>query len=162
MVFGYLIGYLVVAFVLLPIYYKMNLTSIYSYLQLRFGFWSYKTGAALFLISRVIGASIRLLLVASVLQMILFDDLGVPFELTVLLSVLLIWIYTNRGGIKTIIWTDTLQTAFMLGSVVLTAGLLGSKAKGTRNELVILFDENDVVKRFNMSNSPIEAGTGIF
>lgn len=124
MVFGYLIGYLVVAFVLLPIYYKMNLTSIYSYLQLRFGFWSYKTGAALFLISRVIGASIRLLLVASVLQMILFDDLGVPFELTVLLSVLLIWIYTNRGGIKTIIWTDTLQTAFMLGSVVLTVWLL--------------------------------------
>ncbi len=125
MVFGYLIGYLVVAYVLLPIYYKMDLTSIYSYLKSRFGFWSYKTGSALFLISRIIGASIRLLLVASVLQLILFDEMGVPFEITVLASVLLIWVYTNRGGIKTIIWTDTLQTAFMLASVVLTVFLLG-------------------------------------
>ena len=125
MVFGYLIGYFIVAYVLLPIYYKMNLTSIYSYLKTRFGLWSYKTGSALFLISRVIGASIRLLLVASVLQLILFDDLGVPFEITVLVSVLLIWVYTNRGGIKTIIWTDTLQTAFMLASVIVTVYLIG-------------------------------------
>ena len=125
LVFGYLIGYLVVAYVLMPIYYKMNLTSIYGYLKSRFGFWSYKTGSLLFLISRIIGASIRLLLVASVLQLILFDDIGVPFEITVLTSVLLIWIYTNRGGIKTIIWTDTLQTAFMLASVLVTVYLIG-------------------------------------
>ena len=125
MVFGYLVGYFVVAYVLMPIYYKLNLTSIYSYLKTRFGKWSYKTGSALFLISRIIGASIRLLLVASVLQLILFEDLGVPFEITVLASVLLIWVYTNRGGIKTIIWTDTMQTAFMLASVIVTVYFIG-------------------------------------
>ena len=125
MVFGYLFGYIIVAYVLLPIYYRMNLTSIYTYLESRFGFWSYKTGAAFFLLSRIIGASIRLLLVASVLQLILFDEIGIPFELTVLVSVLLIWVYTNRGGIKTIIWTDTLQTAFMLASVILTVYMIG-------------------------------------
>lgn len=125
MVFGYLVGYFVVAYVLMPIYYKLNLTSIYSYLKTRFGKWSYKTGSALFLISRIVGASIRLLLVASVLQLILFEDLGVPFEITVLASVLLIWVYTNRGGIKTIIWTDTLQTAFMLASVIVTVYFIG-------------------------------------
>ena len=126
MVFGYLFGYVVVAYVLLPIYYKMNLTSIYTYLETRFGFWSYKTGAAFFLLSRIIGASIRLLLVASVLQLILFDEIGIPFELTVLVSVLLIWVYTSRGGIKTIIWTDTLQTAFMLASVILTVYMIAN------------------------------------
>ena len=119
-VLGYLVGYFIVAFVLLPLYYKLNLTSIYEYLKQRFGFWSYKTGASFFLLSRVIGASVRLLLVANVLQSILFDDWGIPFEVTVIISVLLIWLYTNKGGIKTIVWTDTLQTAFMLGSVLLT------------------------------------------
>ena len=125
MVFGYFIGYLIVAYVLLPIYYKMELTSIYSYLEKRFGFWSYKTGAGFFLLSRLIGASIRLLLVSSVLQLILFDDIGIPFEITVITSVLLIWIYTNKGGIKTIIWTDTIQTFFMLASVLITVCLIG-------------------------------------
>lgn len=119
-VLGYLIGYFIVAYVLLPIYYKLNLTSIYEYLKQRFGFWSYKTGASFFLLSRIIGASVRLLLVANVLQDILFDDWGIRFEFTVVISVILIWLYTNRGGIKTIVWTDTLQTAFMLGSVLLT------------------------------------------
>lgn len=119
-VLGYLVGYFVVAFVLLPIYYRLNLTSIYEYLKGRFGTWSYKTGAGFFLLSRVIGASVRLLLVANVLQDLLFKKWGVPFEATVVISVLLIWIYTNRGGIKTIVWTDTLQTAFMLASVILT------------------------------------------
>ena len=119
-VFGYLFGYFVVAYVLLPLYYRLNLISIYQYLEERFGFWSYKTGASFFLISRIIGASVRLLLVANVFQLILFDDWGVRFEATVAISVLLIWIYTSRGGIKTIVWTDTLQTAFMLLSVILT------------------------------------------
>jgi len=119
-VLGYLVGYFIVAYVLLPIYYRLNLTSIYEYLKQRFGFWSYKTGASFFLLSRIIGASVRLLLVANVLQDILFDDWGIRFEFTVVISVILIWLYTNRGGIKTIVWTDTLQTAFMLGSVLLT------------------------------------------
>lgn len=123
-VFGYFFGYLVVAYVLIPLYYKMNLTSIYGYLEKRFGFWSYKTGAFFFLISRIIGASVRLLLVANVLQEILFNQWGVPYFVTVIISVLLIWIYTNKGGIKTIIWTDTLQTTFMLGSVFLTIYML--------------------------------------
>lgn len=125
-VFGYLIGYFIVAYVLLPLYYRLNLISIYEYLQNRFGLWSYKTGASFFLISRVIGASVRLLLVANVLQSILFDSWGIRFEYTVVISVLLIWIYTSRGGIKTIVWTDTLQTAFMLASVLLTVWFISN------------------------------------
>jgi SSS family transporter len=113
-VFGYLVGYFVIAYVLMPIYYKLNVTSIYQYLEDRFGTVSYKTGAFFFFISRVLGASFRLFLVAIVLQQFVFDALNVPFEVTVTLSILLIWIYTFKGGIKTIVWTDTLQTLFML------------------------------------------------
>ncbi len=126
MVFGYFSGYLVIAHILLPLYYKLNLTSIYSYLDSRFGFWSYKSGALLFLLSRVVGASARLFLMATVLQLTLFDSLGISFEYTVIITVLLIWLYTFRGGIKTIIWTDTLQTIFMLTSVVLTVVFIAS------------------------------------
>ena len=116
-VFGYLLGYIITAYVLLPIYYKQNVTSIYQYLDTRFGFVSYKVGAVSFFVSRVLGAAFRLFLVAIVLQQFVFDELGVPYELTVVISVLLIWIYTFKGGIKTIVWTDTLQTLFMLLSV---------------------------------------------
>ena len=119
-VFGYLLGYLVIAYVLLPIYYRQNVTSIYEYLDDRFGFVSYKVGALSFFVSRVLGASFRLFLVAIVLQQFVFDTWNVPFELTVTLSILLIWIYTFKGGIKTIVWTDTLQTLFMLVSVGLS------------------------------------------
>lgn len=120
LVLGYLLGYFVVANVLLPLYYRLNLTSIYTYLDSRFGFYSYKTGASFFLISRIIGASFRLFLVATVLQVSVFDAWGVPFVVTVVVTILLIWLYTNKGGIKTIIWTDTLQTAVLLISVILT------------------------------------------
>ncbi len=120
MVFGYFFGYLVISFVLLPLYYRLNLTSIYGYLQERFGFFSYKTGAIAFLISRTIGAAFRLFLVANVLQWLIFDQYNVPYWLTVTLTILLIWIYTFRAGIKTIIWTDTLQTFFMLVAVGVT------------------------------------------
>ncbi|TVZ15077.1 sodium:solute symporter [Maribacter sp. MAR_2009_72] len=119
-VLGYFLGYLVTAFVLLPIYYKQNVTSIYQYLDDRFGFVSYKVGAVSFFISRVLGAAFRLFLVAIVLQQFVFDAWNVPFEITVTLSILLIWVYTFRGGIKTIVWTDTLQTLFMLVSVILS------------------------------------------
>lgn len=135
MVFGYLLGYFVIAFVLLPIYYRMNVTSIYEYLKERFGIWSYKTGATIFLVSRIIGSSIRLLLVANVLQFILFDSWGIPFEATVVISILLIWIYTFRGGIKTIVWTDTFQTAFMLASVILTIWFI-SDALGLKGQSI--------------------------
>ncbi|MFS4494062.1 sodium:solute symporter [Maribacter sp. 2308TA10-17] len=119
-VFGYFLGYLITAYVLLPIYYKQNVTSIYEYLDERFGWMSYKVGAVSFFISRVLGAAFRLFLVAIVLQQFVFDAWNVPFELTVTLSILLIWVYTFRGGIKTIVWTDTLQTLFMLISVGLS------------------------------------------
>ncbi len=119
-VLGYLLGYVVVANVLLPLYYKLNLTSIYTYIDGRFGKYAYKTSASFFLLSRIIGASFRLYLVASVLQFSVFQPLGIPFFVTVFLTILLIWIYTFRGGIGTIIWTDTLQTFFMLMAVGLT------------------------------------------
>jgi len=117
MVLGYIIGYAVIGLVLMPLYYRLNLTSIYTYLRDRFGDYSYKTGASFFLISRIVGASFRLFLVANVLQLILFDSYGVPFWVTVVITISLIWLYTFRGGIKTIIWTDTFQTLFMLIAV---------------------------------------------
>jgi SSS family solute:Na+ symporter len=117
MVLGYVVGYAVIGLVLLPLYYKLNLTSIYTYLEDRFGKYSYKTGASFFLLSRTVGAAFRLFLVANVLQIILFDAYGVPFWMTVSITILLIWLYTFKGGIKTIVWTDTLQTLFMLIAV---------------------------------------------
>ena len=119
MVLGYLVGYTVIATVLMPLYYKLNLTSIYSYLDERFGFWSYKSGAFYFLLSRTIGASFRLFLVANVLQILVFDSWQIPFAVTVALTIALIWVYTHKAGIRTIIWTDTLQTLFMIVSVIL-------------------------------------------
>ncbi|GAB3820528.1 sodium:solute symporter [Pontibacter rugosus] len=117
LVLGYLLGYFVIATVLMPLYYRLNLVSIYTYLEDRFGWWSYKTGAAFFLLSRTLGAAIRLFLVAGVLQLAVFDDLGVPFTVSVIITIALIWVYTFRGGMKTIIWTDTFQTAAMLIAV---------------------------------------------
>jgi SSS family transporter len=119
-VFGYLVGYLVIAYVLIPIYYNLKVTSIYEFLKHRFGPNSHKTGFVFFFISRVLGASFRLFLVASVLQYFIFEAWNVPFEITVIFSILLIWIYTFKGGIKTIVWTDTLQTLFMLFAVFAT------------------------------------------
>lgn len=122
-VLGYTVGYAVIGLVLLPLYYKLNLTSIYTYLDTRFGNTSYKTGASFFLLSRIVGASFRLYLVANVLQLLVFDKMsfwgqqGVPFWVTVTITILLIWLYTFKAGIKTIVWTDTLQTLFMLIAV---------------------------------------------
>ena len=117
LVLGYIVGYLVIGTVLLPLYYKLNLTSIYSYLGDRFGRYSYKTGAWFFILSRTVGSNLRLLLVADVLQTLVFQPLGIPYWITVSVTILLIWVYTFKSGIKTIIWTDTLQTFFMLLSV---------------------------------------------
>jgi Na+/proline symporter len=111
------VGYAVIGLVLLPLYYRLNLTSIYTYLENRYGKNAYKTGASFFLLSRTIGAAFRLFLVANVLQIILFDSYGIPFWVTVTITILLIWLYTFKGGIKTIVWTDTLQTLFMLVAV---------------------------------------------
>jgi Na+/proline symporter len=119
-VFGYLFGYFVIALVLLPLYYRLKLTSIYTFLEQRFGFWSYKTGAGFFILSRTLGASLRMFLVINVLQVFVFDSWNIPFWVNVLIFIILIILYTLKGGIKTIIWTDTLQTTFMLLAVVLS------------------------------------------
>ena len=126
-VLGYWAGYFIVSFVLLPVYYKQKLTSIYEYLKKRFGNNSHKVGAVSFFISRVLGASFRLFLVAIVLQQFVFDAWGVPFEITVILSIVLIWVYTQKGGIKTIVWTDTLQTMLMLMAVGLSLYYIGNE-----------------------------------
>jgi len=118
MVLGYVLGYVFIAGVLLPVYYKLKLTSIYSYLGHRFGVVTEKTGSVFFLISRLIGASLRLFVVVSVLQYLVLDSMGIPLWITVIVTVMMIWIYTFRGGIKTIVWTDTLQTTFMLLAVI--------------------------------------------
>lgn len=115
---GYLFGYVAITFILLPLYYRLNVTTIYEYLQQRFGNVSYRTGAVFFFISRMLGSAFRLFLVAAVLQHYVFDTWNVPFPVTVGISILLIWLYTARGGIKTIVWTDTFQTLFMLSAVV--------------------------------------------
>lgn len=121
---GYLLGYAIIAFVLLPLYYRLNLTSIYGFLGQRFGPITHVMGAIFFLLSRIIGAALRMYLVANVLQEFVFDEYGIPFELTVTISIALIWVYTFKAGIKTIIWTDTLQTLFMLISVGLSVYLI--------------------------------------
>jgi len=126
-VLGYIVGYAVISMVLLPVYYKLNLTSIYTYLGNRFGNRAYKTGSVFFLISRIIGASFRMYLVVSVLQVFVFDYFHIPFWVTVVFFIILIQLYTMKGGIKTIVWTDTLQTTFMLASVMITIGLILSQ-----------------------------------
>jgi Na+/proline symporter len=129
-VLGYLLGYIVIAFVLLPLYYRMNLTSIYTYLEKRFGINAHKAGAFFFILSRTVGATARLYLVISVLQLFIFDELGIPFEATALVILLLILLYTFEGGVKTIIYTDTLQTTGMLVGLVVCIIVL-IKALGT-------------------------------
>jgi Na+/proline symporter len=124
MVMGYLLGYAVISAILLPAYYKLSLTTIYGFLEQRLGFFAYKTGAAYFLLSRVIGASFRLFLVAMVLDQFVFGPMGAPFFLTVMLTILLIWVYTFQGGIKTIVWTDSIQTLSMLGAVAVCVFLI--------------------------------------
>jgi Na+/proline symporter len=126
-VFGYFAGYLVVATILLPLYYRLHLTSIYSYLQTRFGFHSYKTGSLFFILSRTIGSALRLYIVINVLQTFVFDQWGISFWFTTAAFISLILLYTYKGGVKTIIWTDTLQTTFMLAALVLSIILIAKQ-----------------------------------
>lgn len=148
-VFGYFFGYLIIAYVLLPLYYKLNLTSIYTYLRDRFGVVSYKTGSVAFLISRTVGAAFRLFLVAKVLQLLVFDLFDIPFAITVIITIALIWLYTFKGGIKTIIFTDTLQTMFMLVSVVVTIAFLASALDlNSIGELINYTKESNLSKVF--------------
>lgn len=153
MVFGYLVGYAIIALVLMPIYYKMGLTTIYTYLDDRFGSNSYFIGSIYFLLSRLVGASLRLYLVSIVFQKFVMDALGVPFFVTVLVTILLIWIYTHKGGIKTIVLTDTLQTVTMLLAVFLTIIAIG-KTLGAAGfwDTITLVKESEYSQMFFFEN----------
>jgi SSS family solute:Na+ symporter len=147
-VLGYLVGYFVIALVLLPLYYRLKLTSIYSYLEQRFGFWSYKTGAGFFILSRTLGASLRMFLVINVLQIFVFDAWHIPFWINVLVFIMMIILYTLKGGIRTIIWTDTLQTTFMLLAVVLSVIYIGKNLNISPLKLVSIVKDSHVSKMF--------------
>jgi len=148
MVFGYLVGYFVIATVLMPLYYRLNLTSIYGYLEKRLGFFSYKTSAGFFLLSRLIGASFRLYLVAIVLQKFVLGPLGIPFWGTVMMTILLIWVYTFKGGIKTIVWTDTLQTIAMLTAVTFTIISIVNSLGGNISDIYRMIKESHYAQMF--------------
>jgi len=145
-VLGYILGYIVIAKVLMPLYYKMNLVSIYEYLLERFGKVSYKTGAAFFILSRTLGSAMRLYLATVVLQLFLFDGLGVPYWITACTTVALIWVYTFKGGIKTIVYTDAFQTIFLVSSVILCTVVI---ANALDVDFVELFDRISLTKSVN-------------
>jgi Na+/proline symporter len=148
LVLGYLLGYFVIANVLMPMYYRLNLVSIYTYLDQRFGIKTYKTGSSFFLLSQSMGASLRLFLVAGVLQIAFFDAYNIPFMVTVAITILLIWIYTFRAGIKTIVWTDTLQTFFMLLAVVITITIISKSLDLSFSGLLSTIDQHEYGKIF--------------
>jgi SSS family solute:Na+ symporter len=143
---GNFLGYWVIALVLIPLYYKLNLVSIYTYLDQRFGVSSYKTGSFFFLVSRTIGASFRMYLVAGVLQLAFFDALGIPFVVTVAIAIFMIWAYTFRAGIKTVIWTDSLQTTFLLASVVLTIIIISTQLNMNVGQMIKAIDAHPFSK----------------
>jgi Na+/proline symporter len=141
---GYVAGYVVIGTVLMPLYYRLQLVSIYTYLEQRFGYWSYKTGALFFLISRALGSGLRLYLVAGVLQLAVFDAMGVPFAATVVVSILFIYLYTFKGGLKTILWTDTFQTLAMLSCVALSIYFISSELNLSFKQLVSTVRESSM------------------
>lgn len=142
-VMGNMVGYAVIALILIPLFYKLNLISIYEYLSSRFGKKTYLSGATIFLISQTIGASFRLFLAATVLQIAFFESFGVPFYASVFVTMTLIWLYTFKSGIKTIVWTDTLQTAFLLAAVIITIGVIANQLGKSGWEMLALIGESD-------------------
>lgn len=148
MVFGFILGYIFVAYVLLPLYYRLNLISIYGYLEQRFGFYSYKSGAVFFILSKIVGASARLYLVAIILQKLVFDQWNIPFYLTITGIIILIWIYTFRSGIKTIVWTDTLQTICMLVALILIIWQVSTRLEMNVVEVVATVKESEHFRIF--------------
>jgi len=148
-VLGYFLGYFIIAFVLLPLFYRMKLTSIYNYLEHRFGMISYKTGALFFILSRILGATARLYLVINVLQIFILKDMHVPFAVTAFVILLMILLYTFKGGVKTIVFTDTLQTTFMLmGLIVCIVYIMNSMGQSFGSTLSSL-NQQGLTKIFN-------------
>jgi len=147
-VLGYLVGYWVIILVLMPLYYRLNLISIYTYLEQRFDKYSYKTGAFFFLVSRTIGSSLRLYLAATVLQLFLFDAWGVPFIFTVATTIVLIWVYTFKGGVKTIVWTDSFQTIFLVAAVGICVYIIANSMGLSFSGMVSLIESSDYSKIF--------------
>lgn len=145
-VLGYVLGYLVIARLLMPLYYRLNVTSIYEYLEKRFGKISYKTGASFFILSRTLGSATRLYLATIVLQLFLFEDLGVPYWITAVITIVLIWVYTFKGGIKTIVYTDTFQTVFLVSAVVICTVII---AQALDVNFFGLFDQISATKTTN-------------
>jgi len=156
-VLGYLVGYWVIILILMPLYYRLKVVSIYTYLEQRFDIWAHKTGAFIFLVSRSVGSSLRLFLAATVLQLFLFDAWGVPFFVTVAITITLIWIYTFKGGVKTIIWTDTFQTFFLVGAVAITVWQIADKLGFSFSEMVNTINIGGYSKIFvfDSINSPL-------
>lgn len=148
-VFGNLVGYWLIAFLLLPFYYRLRLISIYTFLEERLGFFSLKTASFFFLLSKVIGSAFRLYLVALVLQLAFFDAVGLPFAASVSVSILLIWLYTYRAGIKTIVWTDTLQTTFLVAAVLFTIYELSTQMQMNAAQLAHSVMESEQSRIFN-------------
>ena len=152
MVLGYIVGYYAIAYILLPIYYRLRIPSIYSYLKERFGSWSHKTGALLFFISRLTVAALRLMLVAHVLQTFIFSAWGIPFWVTVAVTIGLIWLYTHRGGMQTVIWTDVFQTSVMLTSLIITIILISQQLHSPSLEILRRVADSGYASWFEFSD----------
>lgn len=148
MTLGFIVGQLIIAFLLTPLFYKMNLVSIYEYLENRFGVSSYKTGACFFFISKMLGAAVRLFLVCAVLQLLVFEPLHLPFILNVVFTILLVWLYTFRGGVKTLIWTDSLKTFCLLVTVILTIYYIASDLCLDFTAMVNAIKDSDLSRTF--------------
>lgn len=148
MVLGFIVGQMIVAFVLVPLFYRMNLVSIYEYLENRFGVSSYKTGAWFFFISKMLGASVRLFLVCLTLQLLIFEPFHLPFLLNVILTVFIVWLYTFRGGVKSLIWTDVLKTFCLIVSVVLCIYYIASDLQLNFTGLISSISDSDYSKIF--------------
>lgn len=151
-VLGYLAGYWVIMYVLMPLYYRLNLISIYTYLEQRFDKWAYKTGAFFFLISRSLGSALRLYLAANVLQLFLFDQFHVPFIVTVATTIVLIWLYTFKGGVKTIVYTDSFQTLFLVTAVIVAVWQISSQLGLSFSEITGIFSDSEYSKMFYLDD----------
>ena len=154
MVLGFVAGYIVIAFLLLPLYYKLNLLSIYGYLEQRFGKKSYRTGAAFFLISKLLGCGVRMYLTALVLQLVLFDKIGISFEVNIIVTMIVVWLYTFRGGVKTLVWTDLLQTFSLILAVVFCLFFVCKQMNFSFSDMVntVIDNENSRIWFFDDSN----------